>query len=472
MDFSKTIALFPDAFEVCLFPELDYSITGADLRRKSGILAAWLQEKGYTEIAIQMRNCPAFAYLLTGALRAGVKVMLLNVLNAEKSELPVFDEETTERILQSRLTSQASFAPYEWRLNETMILMSTSGTSSGAQKTVGKSLQSFFGKNGVRPYWRLVAAIRIYRLYTCFPWYHNAGIFMLLLALCGVPFTHITAGKFNPDNMRRNINRTHPDIWFGTPTMLTRCVETGEITLPAFMVCTGEKLAPETITLLEQRGGAQWMINDYGSTEIGGAANMLYLFDDIRPFGRLVAAIISAVSVKKAVFNKKTYIPGCLGTPMKNVEIRIMRDGKTLGEGEIGEIFARTNTMYVRQGNVFYDTGDMGYMKDGLLFYVGRSGSVINRSGEKILPEDIERVLRSLPGVNAAVVFAVPSRTHGEDICAAVESENGAPVVTVEALQERLPKYMLPQRLLFFEKLPMTESGKTNLSALRDYAMK
>ena len=44
--------------------------------------------------------------------------------------------------------------------------------------------------------------------------------------------------------------------------------------------------------------------------------------------------------------------------------------------------------------------------------------------------------------------------------------------MTVEALQERLPKYMLPQRLLFFEKLPMTESGKTNLSALRDYAMK
>ena len=62
--------------------------------------------------------------------------------------------------------------------------------------------------------------------------------------------------------------------------------------------------------------------------------------------------------------------------------------------------------------------------------------------------------------------------THGEDICAAIESENGEPVVSREMLSGLLPKYMLPQHFLFLDKFPLNASGKTDLAALRACAIR
>ena len=471
MDFSKTLSKIPNNFEVIVFPELNHTITGAELLRCSAVFAAWLQERGLKTIGIHMPNCPEFVYLFTGALRAGVRTVVYNALSRTESDIPTFDKKDAAIILDSRLSAPADFTAYDWRLDETIMYMSTSGTN-GKRKMIGKSLKGFFGEKGVRPIWRLASkGIRV-RIYNCSPWYHVIGMVVLMMGISALRITQITAEKYNPDTMRQNINKTRPNTVTTTPTMLARCAESGEMTLPRYCFCAGEGLSAETIALLEKRGGAQLLINMYGTTEAEGIADFFYLFKEAGPFIRTVLPIVRVLMQGGAVFNSRTLKPGCLGALLKGVEVRIMSGGEQLGEGETGEIFVRTSTMHERAENDFYNTGDMGYIKDGLLFYAGRSGSVINRSGEKILPEDIERVLRSLPGVNAAAVFSVPSKTHGEDICAAVESENAAPVVTVEALKDRLPKYMLPQRLLFFEKLPMTESGKTNLSVLRDYAMK
>ena len=70
MDFNKTIGSIPDGFEMVLFPEHGISITGASLRKYSGICAAWLQEQGHKTIGIHIANYPEFIYLLAGALRA------------------------------------------------------------------------------------------------------------------------------------------------------------------------------------------------------------------------------------------------------------------------------------------------------------------------------------------------------------------------------------------------------------------
>ena len=69
MDFNKTIGSIPDGFEMVLFPEHGISITGASLRKYSGICAAWLQEQGHKTIGIHIANYPEFIYLLAGALR-------------------------------------------------------------------------------------------------------------------------------------------------------------------------------------------------------------------------------------------------------------------------------------------------------------------------------------------------------------------------------------------------------------------
>ena len=96
--------------------------------------------------------------------------------------------------------------------------------------------------------------------------------------------------------------------------------------------------------------------------------------------------------------------------------------------------------------------------------------NVINRGGEKIIPADIERVIENMENVKSCVVFGIPSETHGEDICAAIESENAAEVVKASDLEHLLPKHMIPRHFIFLDSFPVTESGKVNLSILKSLA--
>ena len=163
------------------------------------------------------------------------------------------------------------------------------------------------------------------------------------------------------------------------------------------------------------------------------------------------------------IFNKKTRIPYCAGRIHKNVDVKVT---------QAGEIMVRSKVMIGGSETGHFKTGDIGYVDNGLLFITGRSGYVINRSGEKISPLDIEQVIAKMEGVKSVLVFGIPSTTHGEDICAAIESDGGAEVVKASDLENALPKYMIPQRYLFFDRFPLTESGKVNLKKLRTFALK
>lgn len=71
------------------------------------------------------------------------------------------------------------------------------------------------------------------------------------------------------------------------------------------------------------------------------------------------------------------------------------------------------------------DTGDLGYMADGDLFFVSRDKDLIVIGGEKYAPHDIETLINEVPGVRAgcAVAFGVMSEARGtEDVAAVVET--------------------------------------------------
>jgi acyl-CoA synthetase (AMP-forming)/AMP-acid ligase II len=471
MDFNKTIGLIPDHFTLELFPEIGVSVTGESLRMYSSICASWLQNQGFKEIGIHMENSPEFLYLFAGALRSGVKTVVFNALHPAETELPLFDRERVKTILDSFPPVTKEFTPYVWRMDEPLLSIPTSGTS-GRRVFVDKSVQSYFGPKGFRPLWRIVLNMLRIRIYICSPWYHNMGNMALLVPLCGVQMTEITAGHFNPDHMRRNINATRPNYIASTPTMLHRSICTGEIHLPAYLFFSGEHLPEQTIELLEKTGGWQFLYSSYGTTETGVLSHMAYFPARRKMPARILRFLLRASGFGNILFDHQTLQPQCTGPLSRNVDVRIMKDGVFLGEGEKGEIVARTRTMYSRQETGYYHTGDIGYLKDGRLFISGRKTFVINRSGEKFLPQDIERPLADLPGVRGVAAFGIPSPTHGEDICAAIESENGAAVITRDELEGRLPKKMIPQHLFFFESFPMTESGKTDIAAIRESVLK
>ena len=72
-------------------------------------------------------------------------------------------------------------------------------------------------------------------------------------------------------------------------------------------------------------------------------------------------------------------------------------------------------------GDGWFRTGDLGKLdSEGFLYITGRLKEIISRGGSKIIPQEIDRILLEHPEVVDAAVFAVPHRTLGEEIAAAV----------------------------------------------------
>jgi acyl-CoA synthetase (AMP-forming)/AMP-acid ligase II len=128
------------------------------------------------------------------------------------------------------------------------------------------------------------------------------------------------------------------------------------------------------------------------------------------------------------------------------------------------------------------DTGDVGSVDDeGYLWLAGRDGDVINRSGEKILPREVEDVLRAHRAVRDAVVvgradpvlgqipvaYVIPAETATDDQVAGLVAE------LVERSAAALPRTHRPAEIHLVDRLPLGPTGKTvrRLVAARDAAL-
>ncbi|MEP6467992.1 MAG: class I adenylate-forming enzyme family protein [Parafilimonas sp.] len=100
---------------------------------------------------------------------------------------------------------------------------------------------------------------------------------------------------------------------------------------------------------------------------------------------------------------------------------------------------------------------------DGLIKIEGRSKSVINISGLKVFPEEVEAVLEMLPEIKQARISSSPHPLLGQIIEAEVILEEGKAIDVEDVLtycKKRLSAFKAPQRLKIVKSLPMTGSGK------------
>lgn len=166
--------------------------------------------------------------------------------------------------------------------------------------------------------------------------------------------------------------------------------------------------------------------------------------------------------------------PGSVGLPVGG-EVKVVGDDRReLPAGEPGTVLIRgpgvirayaTDVGAERfDAEGWLDTGDLGRLdEDGYLWLVGRSGELINRSGEKILPREIEDVLREDPGVRDAVVVGRPDPVLGEVPVAYVVAGSDDPGLAdrlAERCRAALPRDRRPAELTVVEWLPTTGSGK------------
>ncbi|WP_370411330.1 class I adenylate-forming enzyme family protein [Streptomyces fradiae] len=109
-------------------------------------------------------------------------------------------------------------------------------------------------------------------------------------------------------------------------------------------------------------------------------------------------------------------------------------------------------------------TGDIGFMDaEGWLYVVDRKKDMINASGFKVWPREVEDVLYTHPAVREAAVVGVPDAYRGETVKAYVSLRPGAAADPAELsayCAGRLAAYKYPREVEILPELPKTTSGK------------
>ena len=174
---------------------------------------------------------------------------------------------------------------------------------------------------------------------------------------------------------------------------------------------------------------------------------------------------------------------GSIGKAMYGVEVKLCDpDGEEVGQGEIGEIYSRSDAVmngYLgqpeltssRMADGWVHAGDLAWRDaDGYFYLAGRSDDVIFRGGENIYPAEIENVLAGHPAVAEVAVIGVPDQYWGHAVTAVVTVHQ--PVLAYELIlfcREFLASYKVPEQIVFADHLPLNASGKTNKRQLREY---
>ncbi len=177
---------------------------------------------------------------------------------------------------------------------------------------------------------------------------------------------------------------------------------------------------------------------------------------------------------------------GTIGIPFPNTEIQIMDPEKhePLPRGKIGEIAIKGPQVFKgyleRPGkttDVLVDgylfTGDMGYMnEDGFIYLVNRKKDMINASGYKIYPSEIEKLVKKqFKEIDEVALIGEPDEYRGETakLIAVVKANAKLKMHQImDYLKEKVAKYKVPEKIeIRKEPLPKTAIGKIDRKLLR-----
>ncbi|WP_051532240.1 long-chain-fatty-acid--CoA ligase [Brackiella oedipodis] len=172
----------------------------------------------------------------------------------------------------------------------------------------------------------------------------------------------------------------------------------------------------------------------------------------------------------------------CLGIPVFATKALVVEPGTTqlLPANEVGEILLSgpqnmtgywknpqaTAEVFVEiDGDKYIRTGDLGYYdEEGYFFLVDRLKRMINASGFKVWPAEIESFMYKNPDIKEVCVVAAKDPRRGETVKAVVVPRGAASDELKEQIiawcKERMAAYKVPRIIEFTDALPKTGSGK------------
>lgn len=289
------------------------------------------------------------------------------------------------------------------------------------------------------------------------PLFHIHGLMAAVLATLGRGASVFAAPGFDALRFFGWLEKANPTWYTAVPTMhqaiLTRARRNQDIidkTRLRFIRSSSSSLPPQVLLELEKTFGVP-VVEAYAMTEASHQMTCNQL-----PPGR-----------------RKPGTVGCAAGP----EVAIMDEAgpELLPQGRVGEVVIRGDNVCSGYENnpqanaeCFVDgwfrTGDQGVMdEDGYLTITGRLKEIINRGGEKISPREVDDVLMHHEAVQQVVTFAMPHKSLGEEVAAAVVLREGAAADEQDIRSfaaERLASFKVPRKILILDEIPKGATGK------------
>ena len=166
-----------------------------------------------------------------------------------------------------------------------------------------------------------------------------------------------------------------------------------------------------------------------------------------------------------------------VGKPSDGVQIKI----KNESNDGIGEIWIRGPNVIDNYWKKEYSenksddwlrTGDLGnFDDDGFLYILGRVDDLINVSGEKVYPQEIERIVKVLSGVEEVVAIPMKHKSFGEVVKLFVKKSIDSEITSSTILThciKNLERFKVPAKIEFVEDFPRTDYGKIKRFMLKE----
>lgn len=283
----------------------------------------------------------------------------------------------------------------------------------------------------------------------------------------------VRGGRFSPQDWYNTIQKYKVTVWYSAPTAFRMLMGAGDDVISQFdlsslrhVLSVGEPLNPEVVRwgmkVYNQRIHDTWWM-----TETGGQLICNY----------------PSMPVK----------PGSMGRPIPGVQAAIIDDsGNVLPPYRMGNLAIKTPwpsmmrkiwnnpakyEEYFRLEG-WYVSGDSAYMdEDGYFWFQGRVDDVINTSGERVGPFEVESKLVEHPAVAEAGVIGKPDPMRGEVIKAFISLRDGfTPSEELKTdiakfVKEGLSAHAAPREIEFRDKLPKTRSGKIMRRVLKAWEL-
>jgi fatty-acyl-CoA synthase len=299
------------------------------------------------------------------------------------------------------------------------------------------------------------------------PMFHITGIVSVLHCLIAMGATLVIMPRWDREMAGRLISRRKVTTWTNIPTMVIDLLASpnfASFDLSSLTYIGGGGAAmPQAV--------AQRLLDQYGLKYIEG-------------YGLTETA---APSHSNPLEHPKQQ---CLGIPFISSDSRVV-DPETLQElpvGESGEIIthgpevfqgywkrpdATAQSFVEFEGQRYFRTGDMGRVdEDGYFFITDRLKRMINASGFKVWPAEVELLMFKHPAIQEACIIATKDAYRGESVKAVVvlrpTHRDTTEKQIIDWCRENMAVYKTPRVVQFVDALPKSGSGKVMWRVLQD----